>query len=145
MYINEPAVRHSMAQHGTVPHSTAPHGRARAATGTGHGPARHCTALRRWAGAAVRSAERGRADDDAPSPGCAVHCAMCLLAMSFSDRQCGCNFLGRSGGGWRTHLLVCLCHLAIDHASLSRRSTVPTPNRDNSNIWALLTLLPYTT
>ena len=31
----------------------------------------------------------------------------------------------------------------IDHASLSRRSTVPTPNRDTSNIWALTTFCPY--
>ena len=34
-------------------------------------------------------------------------------------------------------------HLTTDHTSLSRRSTVPTPNRDTSNIWALVTLLPY--
>ena len=41
---------------------------------------------------------------------------------------------------------VCVCsfvawlsHLTIDHASLSRRSTVPTPNRDTSNILELIT------
>ena len=39
-------------------------------------------------------------------------------------------------------LVACLSHLTIDHASLSRRSTVPTPNRSTSNIWALITLLP---
>ena len=46
------------------------------------------------------------------------------------------------GGG--THLLLALViwPLTIDHASLSRRSTVPTCNRDTSNIWALATLLP---
>ena len=38
-----------------------------------------------------------------------------------------------------------LSHLTIDHASLSKRSTVPTPKRDASNIWALITLLTYTT
>ena len=43
------------------------------------------------------------------------------------------------------NLVVCLSHLTIDHASLSRRSTVPTLNRDTSNIWALVTILPYTT
>ena len=32
--------------------------------------------------------------------------------------------------------------LAIDHASLSRRSTVPTPHGDTSNIWAFNTLFP---
>ena len=57
-------------QNGTAPHSsTAPHGMARAWHGhgtTGHGPARHCTALRCWASAVVRSAERSRVDD-APS------------------------------------------------------------------------------
>ena len=41
-------------------------------------------------------------------------------------------------GGGRAYLFVaCLSRLTIDHASLSRRSTVPTPNRDTSNIWAL--------
>ena len=39
----------------------------------------------------------------------------------------------------------CLSHLAIDHASLSRRSTVPAPNRGTSNIWALITFLQYVT
>ena len=36
--------------------------------------------------------------------------------------------------------VACLSHLSIiDHASLSRRSTVPTPNRrDIFNIWALI-------
>ena len=45
---------------------------------------------------------------------------------------------GGAGGG--THLLLaCLSHLTIDHASLSRRSTVPTPRGDTSNIRALIT------
>ena len=39
---------------------------------------------------------------------------------------------------------VCLSHSTIEHASLSRRSTVATPNRDTSNSWALITILPYT-
>ena len=38
-----------------------------------------------------------------------------------------------------------LSHLTIDHASLSRRSTVPTPSRDTSNIRALVTFIPYIT
>ena len=41
--------------------------------------------------------------------------------------------------------VACLSHLTIDHASLSRRSTVPTPSRDTSNIWELITLLPHAT
>ena len=52
---------------------------------------------------------------------------------------------GEEGGsGGRTHLSLASCHLDIDHASLWRRITVPTPNRDASNILALNTLLPYT-
>ena len=50
-----------------------------------------------------------------------------------------------SGGGMAYLFVACLSHLTIDHASLSRRSTVPTPNRDTSNVWALITLLPYIT
>ena len=46
---------------------------------------------------------------------------------------------GGRGGKSRGHLLLALSHLTIDHASLSRRSTVPTPNRDTSNDWALIT------
>ena len=38
------------------------------------------------------------------------------------------------GGGGGYSSVACLSHLTIDHASLSRRSTVPTPNRDTSNI-----------
>ena len=41
-------------------------------------------------------------------------------------------------------MVASLGHLAMDHASLSRRSTVPTSNRDISNLWALSTFLPYT-
>ena len=36
----------------------------------------------------------------------------------------------RRGGAYS--FVACLNHLTIDHASLSRRSTVPTPNRANS-------------
>ena len=50
---------------------------------------------------------------------------------------------GRGGGG--VLIIGWLSHLTIDYASLSRRSTVPTPNRDTSNNWVLNTLLPYTT
>ena len=39
-------------------------------------------------------------------------------------------------------LAVCLGLLTIDHASLSRRSAVPSPNRITSNIWAHLTPIP---
>ena len=47
----------------------------------------------------------------------------------------------RQGGEGGAYLLVaCLSHLTIDHASLSRRSTVPTPiSGDTSNIEALIT------
>ena len=46
------------------------------------------------------------------------------------------------GGGGAYSFVACLSHLTIDDASLLRRSTVPTPNRDTSNIWALITLFP---
>ncbi|CAN0488655.1 unnamed protein product, partial [Laminaria digitata] len=46
------------------------------------------------------------------------------------------------GGGGRTHLLLALSRLIIDRAPLSRRSTVPTPNRDTSNIWVLVAFSP---
>ena len=41
--------------------------------------------------------------------------------------------------------VACLSHCTIDHAPLSRRRTVPTPNRDTSNIWALITFFPCIT
>ena len=49
---------------------------------------------------------------------------------------------GTRGGAYS--FVACLSHLIIYHASLSRRSTVPTPNRDTPNVWALITLFPYT-
>ena len=50
---------------------------------------------------------------------------------------------GRWGGA--NSFFACLSCLTNNHASLSRRSTVPTPSGDTSNIWALSTLLPYST
>ena len=35
-----------------------------------------------------------------------------------------------------------LSNLTIDHASISRRSTVPSPSQDISSIWAFLMVLP---
>ena len=46
----------------------------------------------------------------------------------------------RRGGAYS--FVACVGHLTISHASLSRRSTVPTPNRDTSNVWALISLFP---
>ena len=42
----------------------------------------------------------------------------------------------------RTHLLLALNSLTIDHAPFSRWSTVPTPSRDTSKVWALITFFP---
>ena len=50
-----------------------------------------------------------------------------------------------TGGGGILICCFCLSHLTIDHASLSRRSTVPSPNRDTCNIWALITFCSYFT
>ena len=55
------------------------------------------------------------------------------------------SFVGWGGGGMGYSFVACLSHLTVDHASLSRQSTVPTPNRDTSNIWALVTLFPHST
>ena len=44
---------------------------------------------------------------------------------------CSCFTYTMAGGGRRTHFFACLGHLAIHHASLSRLSTVPTPNRNS--------------
>ena len=44
---------------------------------------------------------------------------------------------GRGGGAYAFG--ACLGHLTVDHAFISRRSTVPTSNRDTSNIWVLIT------
>ena len=49
------------------------------------------------------------------------------------------------GGGGAYSFVACLSHFTIDRASLSRRSTDLIHNRDTSSIWAIITLLPYTT
>ena len=45
----------------------------------------------------------------------------------------------RWGTGGAYSFAACLSHLTVDHASLSGRSTVPTPSGDISSIWALIT------
>ena len=56
---------------------------------------------------------------------------------------------GRGGGGeggrGAYSFVACLSHLTNEHASLSRRGIVPSPNRDTFNIWALVALSPYIT
>ena len=42
---------------------------------------------------------------------------------------------------WGYSFAACLSNSNIDHASLWRRSTVPAPNRDISDTWALITVL----
>ena len=78
-----------------------------------------------------------------------------VTAQLINSRRVSCfklQFTGSPGSkketeGGRGGVLIfsCFIHLTIDHASLSRRSTVPTPDGDTSNIWALITLLPYIT
>ena len=53
----------------------------------------------------------------------------------------GCGDGGRGGGAYS--FVACLGHVTNDHTSLSRRSTVPTPNRNTSNNWALIAFRPY--
>ena len=45
--------------------------------------------------------------------------------------------LGEGGGGEAYSVVACLSRLTSGHASRSRRSTVSTPIRDASGIWAL--------
>ena len=52
---------------------------------------------------------------------------------------------GEGGGEGAYSFVAGLSHLTGDHASLSRRSTVPTRNGETSNVWALITFLPYIT
>ena len=52
---------------------------------------------------------------------------------------------GGGGGGALSSAVACLGHLTIDHAFLARRSTVPTPNRDTCNSWAITMCLPNNT
>ena len=44
-----------------------------------------------------------------------------------------------TGEGRAYSFVACLRRLTNDQASLPRRSTVPTPERDTRNIWALIT------
>ena len=48
----------------------------------------------------------------------------------------------KGGGGYS--FVACLRHFAINDASLSRRSTVPTNIGDIPNIWVLIAFLSYT-
>ena len=51
-------------------------------------------------------------------------------------------YLDRRGRGGAYSIVACISHLTIDQASLSRRGTVPTPNRDTSSISAGITFFP---
>ena len=60
-----------------------------------------------------------------------------FLLMDDSANELLCFLVWPLRGGEGAYSFVaCLSHLTVDHASLSRRSTVPAPNRDTSNIWA---------
>ena len=48
------------------------------------------------------------------------------------------NLKIEGGGGAGYSSVACLSHMTIAHASLSKRGTVPTLDRDTSNVWALL-------
>ena len=48
----------------------------------------------------------------------------------------------RGGAGVHSYV-ACHSHLTIDRSSLSKWGTVPTPNRDTSNIWALIACFPH--
>ena len=58
-----------------------------------------------------------------------IICGVCTRGVCFCS-------LPRGGGAHS--FVACPSHLTIDHASLSRRSAVPPPNRDTSNSSALI-------
>ena len=62
-------------------------------------------------------------------------------------RRVGGNRL--EGGGERGGLYLMSCKAVVisifDHPSLSRRSTVPAPDRNAYNSWAFIASFPYTT
>ena len=64
----------------------------------------------------------------------------CLAPLRIRVRATKSQFATYGEGG--TLSVLALSHLTIDHASLSTRSTVPTPSRDTTNIWALITFFP---
>ena len=97
-YTKKHAVRRSMAQHGTASHRTAGHGQGTGRARAGHGRVRQGTAPRGAArrcaaGLALRCALMSGAEltmmRQMRQAKWAVHCALCLLAMSHSDRQSG--------------------------------------------------------
>ena len=82
-----------------------------------------------WPGRKTRSAPRGAA------PSCAAAPAPLLLRpwLALKRAAAACSI-----GGGAYSCIACLSHMTIDHASLSRRSTVSTPNRDTSNNWGVV-------
>ena len=44
------------------------------------------------------------------------------------------NFIGTGSEGGAYSVVACLSRMTTDHASLARRSTVPTPDSDTFNI-----------
>ena len=65
---------------------------------------------------------------------------LCKLSFRYFPLQHHSTSRGAGGACRRAPCII--SHLAIDQSSLSRRSTVPTPNRDTSNILALITFFP---
>lgn len=71
-------------------------------------------------------------------PELSLSCLLWKRRWNFGDR-------GREGVDVLYSFVACLDLLAIDHSSLLRRNTVPTPDRGVSNILLLITVLPYVT
>ena len=55
------------------------------------------------------------------------------------------QILTTEGAGRASPFVSCLARLTVHHASFSSLGTVPTPDVDASDVWALITLLPYAT
>ena len=55
--------------------------------------------------------------------------SMAWRLMAWHSKESACIVFSRRRGGGAYSFVACLSSLAVDHASLSRRSTAPTPNK----------------
>ena len=65
---------------------------------------------------------------EVPAPAIALQARGVGLGDIIVGGKMGSGKRGGEGGGERNHMLLALSRVIIDHASLWRRSTVPTPN-----------------
>ena len=69
-------------------------------------------------------------------------CDFSCISHPDGGREGGREGGGGGGGGGGVPIAACLSHVTVEHASLSRRSTVHIPNRDASNIGKISKFVP---